>query len=221
MGRLLTLDDLQKQFDLTREALANTRQDILSSAPLPENYSRDAYSFSYLRAERIGLNIISDRLEQISFLPMRLDPKVEILGESKDALKRWIRTSPQEQPDSTNFGNDFIHAMTRVAMMYGWQSPEFNATSYRIAELFHDLSCLIGLIYYGVWMAENGIGGVLVSDPHDIERLAREISDLTLSPEVARLLEERKRSNRANGSPTLHVINNPSDPGDGSPPSSA
>jgi hypothetical protein len=206
MGRLLTLDDLQKQFDLTRDRLSLTRREILTSTPLPSDFSRDSYGFSYMRAERIGLDVIASRLEDIQFLPMKIDPQMEVVLESKTSIKRWVCSAAHEQPDSSTFGNDFIHALTRAAIAFGWQSPEFRTTASRIAELFHDLSCLIGLIYYGVWMAENGIGGVLVSDPYDLEAVAREISDLTLSPEVAHLLAERKRSVRKKSGPSLHVV---------------
>ena len=167
MGRLLTLDDLQATFDLAREKLSRERGEILAAAPLPTGFSRDAYGFSYMRAERIGMDIISERLNEISWLPMQLDPQAEILLENKKAMKAWLHSSSSGQPDNSAFGNDFIHALTRVALLKGWESPEFHALSLRIGGLFHDLSCLIGLIYYGVWMAENGITGVPVTDPRD------------------------------------------------------
>ncbi len=205
MGRLLTLEDLQKQFDMTRDTLALARKAILDASPLPPDFSRDSYSFSYLRAERIGMAIITNRLEDISFLPMHLDPRVEIMMESKTSIKKWLGSSSHDQPDSACFGNDFIHALTRVAITFGWQSPEFRSMAHRIGELFHDLSCLIGLIYYGVWMAENGIGGVLVSDPYDLERTAREIFDLTMSPEVLELIADNKRATQKT-TPSLHIV---------------
>ncbi|MDD4615591.1 MAG: hypothetical protein PHW76_00500 [Alphaproteobacteria bacterium] len=212
MGRLLTLDDLQKQFDITRDSLAVARREILGASPLPPDYSRDSYSFSYLRAERIGMAIISNRLEDIAFLPLHLDPRVEIMMDNKNSFKKWLSSTCQDQPDSTQFGNDFIHALTRVAVTQGWQSPEFRSMAYRIGELFHDLSCLIGLIYYGVWMAENGIGGVLVSDPYDLERTAREIADLAISPEVQDLIADNNKARRKHG-PDLHLVETAPDGG--------
>jgi hypothetical protein len=212
--RILTLDDLQAQFEIAREKLSRSRAEILAAAPLPHGFSRDAYGFSYIRAERLGLDAVLEQLDEISWLPMHLDPETEFLLESKTAIKKWLRSDASEQPDSAVFGNDFVHALTRVALTSGWAGPEFRSMAQRIGGLFHDLSCLIGLIYYGVWMAENGILGVPVSDPSDLKRTAKEISDLTRSPEVALYLarheaaffEESPPKKRAG--PSLRVIEN-------------
>ncbi|MDE2028928.1 MAG: hypothetical protein KGI97_00015 [Alphaproteobacteria bacterium] len=193
-GTLLTLDDLQKHFEETRDKLSRDRMDILSSAPLPDDFDRDKYGFSYFRAERIGMEVISHSLEEIAWLPMQLDPKSEIMLENRKGLKRWLGSPLHRQPDGQVFGNDFIHALTRTALAHGWNSAPFRALALRIGELFHDLSCLIGLIYYGVWMSENGIAGLPVSDPADLERTAQEIEMITRSPEVAVLLRERKKA---------------------------
>jgi hypothetical protein len=219
MGHLFTLDDLQKQFELARERLSVARAEILTSAPLLQDFSHDMYTFSYLRAERMGLSVISHYLNELSWLPMRLDPETEVSLGNKAAMKKWLGSSSQNQPDSLCFGNDFIHALTRVALASGWQSPEFRQTALRIGELFRDLSCLIGLIYYSVWMAENGITGVVVNNPYDLEHMAKEISDITLSPEVAQLLAQhnQKGADTPKKTITLHVIDN-ADGGSASPP---
>jgi hypothetical protein len=194
MARLLTLDDLQKHFEDARDKLSRDRQLILQVFPLAEGFSRDEYGFSYLRAERIGIEVINKALKEVSWLPMQLDPQSEILLENKNAIKKWLSSSSTQQPDDSLFGNDFIHALTRTALSQGWDSPEFRSLASRTGELFHDLSCLIGLIYYGVWMTENGIEGLAISDPADLERTAQEIARLTRSPEVLRLLRERKKA---------------------------
>jgi hypothetical protein len=141
-------------------------------------------------------------------------------------MKKWLGTSMSGQPDSTIFGNDFVHALTRVALTNGWESPELRSTAFRIGGLFHDLSCLIGMVYYGVWMAENGITEVPVTDPYDLGRTAREISDMARSPEIARLLVEREQARAAgkthkrNRAPALRVIENVNwDGGSSHPPS--
>jgi len=224
MGQLLTLDDLQRQFDLVREKLSLERKEILSVAPLPADFSHDTYGFSYLRAERVAMTVLMERLQEISWLPVRLDPKTEVVLPNTGVIKKWLSSDSKEQPSSANFGNDFIHALTRVAMTNGWQSLEFRATTLRISELFHDLSCLIGLIYYGVWMAENGIGGVLVSNTYDLEKMVRDLFNLSLSPEVTQILAERNQliQDQSNGKkrsrPNLHVIENPNWEGDDTPP---
>ena len=66
-------------------------------------------------------------------------------------------------------------------------------------------------------MSENGIEGLPVSDPEDLERTAQEIALLTRSPEVAQLLKQRKHSTdskkhleskKKKGRPILRVIEN-------------
>ena len=217
MVRLWTLDDLQKHFDQARDKLSQDRHEILVLAPLPEDFSPDSYGFSYLRAERVGLSVITQSLDEVSWLPMRLDPQAEIVLENKEAMKKWLGLAAPKQPNSDVFGNDFIHALARVAMTQGWQSDEFRTTSKRIGTLFHDLSCLIGLIYYGVWMAENGIAGVPITNPDDLGLTAQEICLLTRSPEIARILyqralaryEERQdETTKKKARPSLRVVKN-------------
>jgi len=170
-----------------------------------------------MRAERLGMEAINRSLQEIAWLPMQLDPKSEILSENRGAMKRWLASSMGGQPDGTLFGNDFIHALTRMGLAQGWDSADFRALAVRIGELFHDLSCLIGLIYYGVWMSENGIEGLPVTNPDDLERTAQEIALLTRSPEVTQLLKRRKQLDevkksaappRKRAKPFLRVIEN-------------
>jgi hypothetical protein len=224
MGRIFTLDDLQKQFELAREKLSLLRSEIFSSSPLPSGFSREAYAFSYLRAERLGVGVIQNCLKGLSWLPMQLDPEAEIMLANNALLKRWIASSLSNQPDGFTFGNDFIHALTRVAINHGWESYEFRRMALCIGELFHDLSCLIGLIYYGVWMAENGISGVSLTYPYDLEHMAKEISNITVSPEVSKYLATRKKSLSGKkcgkkDHPALHVVQN-SESGNAHPPAS-
>ena len=215
MAKILTLGDLQKHFEQAREKLSRDRGEILASAPLPDNFNRDEYGFCYMRAERLGMEVITHALSEISWLPMQLDPKSEIMSEGRTAMKRWLGSSLNGQPNSDIFGNDFIHALTRTAMIQGWDSGDLRALALRIGELYHDLSCLLGLIYYGVWMSENGIDGLPVSDPLDLERTAQEIALLTRSPEVAQLLRQRKliedkkaAPRKKREKPVLRVIEN-------------
>ena len=226
VGQILTLDDLQMRFEVAREKLSHDRAEILAAAPLSPDFSRDAYGFSYIRAERLGLDAVMEQLDEVSWLPMRLDPETEFLLDSKASIKKWLRSSTPGQPDSDVFGNDFVHALTRVALTSGWKSPEFRLMARRIGGLFRDLSCLIGLIYYGVWMAENGIMGVPVSDPSDLGRTAKEFSDLTHSPEIALFITQRGGgttkdcSSKKGPGPALRVIENTNWGADSHPPAS-
>lgn len=215
MARQLSIEDLEKHFETTRRTLSRERAEILSMAPLSKDFSLDAYSFSYMRAERVGLSVITNYLEDLSWLPMRLDPKTDAILGDKKAMKKWLTGEVEGQPSSKNFGNDFFHALTRIAILHGWQSAEFRTTTLRIGRLSHDLSCLIGLVYCGAWMAENGIAGVMVTDTEDLELMAKEISTMMLSPEVALFLARRgllfhatKESKKATF-PVFHVIENP------------
>ena len=226
MEQILSLDDLQAQFEIAREKLACDRTEILAAAPLPQDFSRDAYGFSYIRAERLGLDAVMEHLDEVSWLPMHLDPETEFLLDSKASIKKWLRSSASGQPDSAIFGNDFVHALTRVALTNGWKSPEFRSMARRIGGLFRDLSCLVGLIYYGVWMTENGIMGVPISTPFNLRRTAKEISDLTRSPEIALFLAQRagallkEAPPKTRSRPALRVIENTNWDAPSSPPAS-
>ncbi len=221
MARLLTLDDLQKHIEQARHALSLERETLLSLAPLPDDFSRDSYGFSYMRAERIGMRAIAESLDGVSWLPMQLDPNIEILPESKQIIKKWLSSSPEKQPDSAAFGNDFVHALTRVALVEGWDSPEFRSAVGRVGDLFRDLSCLLGLIYYGIWMTENGFGGVAITNPYDLEGTTKEIASLSHSPEIMNYLYKRQRlfaetngEKRKKKSPPLHLVTDPASPPD-------
>jgi len=217
MGGILTLGDLQKHFEQTRDRLSRDKQDILAATPLPTGFDRDKYSFSYFRAERVSLEVITQSLSDVSWLPMQLDPKSEILLQNRTAMKKWLNSNADIQPDGEMFGNDFVHALTRTAITHGWNSLHFRALATRIGTLFHDLSCLIGLIYYGVWMSENGIEGLSITNLDDLERTAQEIEQLTQSPEITNMLRQRKlaKANQEASSkekkqkkPILRVIEN-------------
>lgn len=218
MGYFLTLPDMESIFEAARKKLALERKEILSLAPLSD-FSPDTYGFSYMRAEHLGLDIVTNYLEDLLWLPMRLDPKAEIMMCEKKDIKKWMSSPKKEQPNSDIFGNDFIHALTRLALKYGWESAEFRVASLRIGRLSRDLSWLIGLIYYGVWMAENGLAGVLVSDPNDLERTALEISTLMYSPEVSLFLSQRNEllnmgliEKRKRPAPNLYIVKNNESP---------
>jgi hypothetical protein len=66
-------------------------------------------------------------------------------------------------------------------------------------------------------MSENGIEGLRISNPLDLERTAQEIAQLTRSPEVARLLKAQKKAaesqkpsvkSKKSDRPVLRVIEN-------------
>ena len=193
MGRNIHLDDLHKYLEDAKHQLSDERATLLTLCPLPEDFNREEYAFAYVRAERLGMQAINRRLADVAWLPMQLDPKAEIMSDKRTGMKHWLTSPLITKPDSEDFGNDFIHALTRCGLQYGWTHPSFYKGAVRIANLFRDLSCLIGLVYYGSWLSEQEIDTVKLSDPTDLCRSAEEITALIQSPEMERLLRLRKQ----------------------------
>lgn len=202
-GRNINLEKLRVHLASAKERLAHEKHDILTGHPLPADFNREAYAFAYVRAERMGMKAINRRLSEIEWLPMQLDAKAEIVSENRSAMKRWLASPVAAAPDAEEFGNDFMHALTRCAMLHDWDDPELQRLSSRIANLFRDLSCLIGIVYYCTWLAENRIDGVTVSEPENLMKTAEEIAILMQSPEIYRYLraqeqnDEKRRAQKA------------------------
>jgi hypothetical protein len=127
--------------------------------------------------------------------------------------------------DAEEFGNDFIHALTRCSLRFGWEDSEVNQLAARIAVLFRDLSCLIGLVYYCTWLNDNDIAAVEVSNPSDLCGTVEEIAALIESPELMRHIRAREQDDNKQArtpspkteinrrpprtsKPSLHVITN-------------
>lgn len=193
MDRCVHIDDLRGHLETAKDKLSHEKAEILKLHPLPDDFNREEYAFHYVRAERFGLKAINRRLAEIAWLPMQLDPHTEMLSESRNSMKRWLTASLSIKPDSAHFGNDFIHALTRCALEHGNEHPATMRLSGRIANLFRDLSCLIGLIYYCTWLSENHIEGVELTNPQDLNRTAEEIAALIQSPEIYQHIRAREQ----------------------------
>lgn len=193
MGKPITLDQLRKHLEHAKSRLSLEKAEIIKLHPLPETFNREEYAFAYVRAERLGMRAINRRLAEISWLPMQLDPRTEIMSESRSSMKRWLMSALSSAPDSDEFGNDFMHALTRCGMEQGWESPDFIHLTKRIANLFRDLSCLIGLIYYCSWLSENRVDEIYATDPDNLNRTAEEVAALIQSPEILRLIRAREQ----------------------------
>src|SRR3984957_7214790 len=154
-SRSINLDDLREHLNGAKERISLEKLDILKLNPLPDGFSREEYVFAYIRAERYGMKAINRELAEIAWLPMQLDPKAEIMAESHTSMKRWLTSSVVGKPDSEKFGNDFIHSLARCGLRYGWDDPQLIRLASRISNLFRDLSCPIGLIYYCTSLQEN------------------------------------------------------------------
>lgn len=194
MGKCVLIEDLRKHLEGAKDRLTQEKADILKLHPLPDDFCREEYAFDYVRAERIGLKTINRRLAEIAWLPLQLDPRTEILSESRQSMKRWLTSAFAVKPGSEQFGNDFIHALTRCAMEHGGEHPHFTKLAGRIANLFRDLSCLVGLIYYCTWLSENKIEGVQLSNLNDLSQTAEEIAMLVQSPEIYRYLRAQEQN---------------------------
>jgi hypothetical protein len=114
-----------------------------------------------------------------------------------------------------------MHALTRTGMAHGWDDREFQKVSLRVADLFRDLSCLIGIVYYCTWLSEHGVTELRLSDPNNLSRTAEEIATLLQSPEIYRQLKAKeqndslkpkgkktKQPRKEKAPPILHVIDN-------------
>src|SRR5262249_4355352 len=74
---------------------------------------------------------------------------------------------------------------------HGWDDSATKKMMVRIADLFRDLSCLIGMIYFSTWLAERDVEGVALSDPKDLHRSVIEIAAIVQSPELHKALKTR------------------------------
>ncbi|MDP9127800.1 MAG: hypothetical protein M3N08_06050 [Pseudomonadota bacterium] len=194
MDEIVHIEDLRKHLELAKDRLSQEKSDILELHDLPDDFKREEYAFAYVRAERLGLRAINRRLTDLAWLPMQLDPRTEVLSESRVSMKRWLTSPLAMKPSAEQFGNDFIHSLTRCAVLHGGQTPAFFKLSKRISNLFRELSCLIGLIYYCTWLAENGIEGITLSDPDNLGHTAEEIAALIQSPEIYRHIRAREQN---------------------------
>jgi hypothetical protein len=197
ISKPISIDDLRKHLENARDRLSLEKQKILKAHPLPD-FKREEYAFAYVRAERVGLRVINRRLAEIAWLPMQLDPKAELASDDRNSMKRWVTSvfngSPDIAPDADIFGNDFIHTLTRCGLSFGWDGADFLKLAARIGNLFRDLSCLIGMIYYCSWLSENGIEGIELSDPDNICGSAEEIATLLQSPEMYKHLRAQEQN---------------------------
>jgi hypothetical protein len=130
---------------------------------------------------------------------MQLDAKAEIVSENRSSMKRWLTSAFTGKPGADEFGNDFMHSLTRCGVLHGWDHPEFIKLASRIANLFRDLSCLIGVVYYCTWLAENRVEDIKLSNPADLVKTAEEISMLMQSPEIYKYLRAPEQNDDRGG----------------------
>lgn len=186
--RPVALDEVRAHLLTAQERLSREKNDILALYPLTTAFNRETYAFAYVRAERLGMQAIRTRLAGLGWLPTRIDPDGEVIGGHREAMKRWLKSSGGVPPEANVFGNDFMHALTRCALRFGWNTPEFFRLAGRTANLFRELSCLIGVAWYCNWLGENRVEHVELSQPDNVVQTAAELAALLQSPEIVKLL---------------------------------
>jgi hypothetical protein len=192
-ARTITLDTFRTHLNDAKDRLSREKLNILQLYPLADDFGREEYAFAYVRAERLGMQTINAKLAEIAWLPMQLDARAEIMAEDRASMKRWLVAALAGKPDSGIFGNDFVHALARCGLKHGWEDGETLRLSLRVANLFRELSCLIGLIYYSTWLDENGVEELRVTDPDNLGSTAEEVASLIQSPELYRLLRAKEQ----------------------------
>ncbi len=220
MRRTVHIDELRDHLNLVQQNLLHEKTDLFDMIPPGRVENREEYAFTYIRAERYGTKAIHHRLDSLDWLPLRVDPSPDMLGRKRTPLNRWINSYAAFEPDAVDFGNDFMHILTRAALRFGWESQEFLHTASRIARIFHDLSCLLNAAYFLTWMSENQIETVSLRLTDDILETVTEMARVVerpglyvLSRGLPGLHGERARpSHHGHQRPRLHVIHTELDP---------
>ena len=155
MRRTVHIDELHDHIALAQQQLLQEKADIIDFIPQSEIGNHEEYAFAYLRAERFGVQVIDERLKEFSWMPLRINPVPEMLGKKRRPLNRWIHSYASLEPDAVDFGNDFMHALTRASLHDGWNTPAFLHLTSRITKLFQDLLCLLNAAYFLAILAET------------------------------------------------------------------
>jgi len=175
------MDALRSHLAAAKERLALERRNILQLCPVRKYDNRAAYGFAYLQAERACLSAIKKRMDEIAWLPAKLDTSTEINASTRGRMTRWIKHGEQIAPGEEVFGNAFVHALTRCAMLTGSESSATQLQADRIANLFRDLTCLVAAIHCSNICSEVQLEQIELQAPNDLTRLAL---DLTLTVEA-------------------------------------
>lgn len=154
--------------------------------------NRAAYGFAYLQSERACLSAIKKRMDEIAWLPAKLDTSTEINASTRSRMTSWIKHGEQIAPGEEIFGNAFVHALTRCAMLTGTESSATRLQADRIANLFRDLTCLVAAIHCSNICNDMQLEQIELQAPNDLTRLAL---DMTLTVEAIMALAEEEDDN--------------------------
>ena len=205
MTQSLSLSEFRQHLDRARERLGKEKTFLQAACPLTAPFHHEAYVFAYRKAERLGLRAINQKLAELTWLPLHLDPQTEVGTHHKKALTQWMRSESGVPPSAADFGNDFIHALTRCALQEGFDGRVFLSLATRIATLFRDLSCFVGLIYYGTWLSEHQVRLIALTDPDNLTDSAAELTVLVQSSDVLYPVRAEEQQNTSIRVPPLIV----------------
>ncbi|MBI1273010.1 MAG: hypothetical protein GC131_02860 [Alphaproteobacteria bacterium] len=212
MATELHIDEVRGLLMAAKERIAGEREAILAAHSLSADCSRDEYAFAYMQAERMGMRAIRHQLDELAWLPTRLDPDGEVGGAGdgntavREQMRAWITRGRNNEdgqhgiaPDAMIFGNDFIHALTRCGLATGPAKTRMRAMATRIGTLFHDLSLLVSSLHCCNTLREFNIDYIELSDPQDQVSIAQELAMVAdyLVSEAEALVEQQKAETRA------------------------
>ncbi len=214
------LAELRVRLMAAKDRLSRERLNIFELFPLAQRdfdkADREAYGFAYIRAERMGVKAIHNRMEEVSWLPAQIDTSTDITADIRDKLAHWIKHGGATAPDAKIFGNEFIHSMARCLMVADAGSIAFHNIADRIALLFRDLAYLVSSIHCCNVFKELEIDYVRLSEPQDLGKIAL---DLTATLEALVLMQggdagevnENHPANEDGGVPYLRLVPNPNE----------
>jgi hypothetical protein len=183
MRRLVHLNELCEHINRAQNELLQEKEAILQAIPAAFLPSREKYAFAYVRAERFGLKAIGQRLVDLDWLPLQIDPAPEMMGKNYAPMNRWIHSYAAVEPCAADFGNDLMHGLTRSALRNGWNAPPFLHTASRIARLYHGLACLLNTAYFLKELAENSVECVALRLSDDVFRTLTDLARVMQSPD--------------------------------------
>lgn len=190
------LDELRLRLMAAKERLALERLNIFQLCPHKKAIDRSTYGFVYIQAERSCLLAIKNTMDELEWLPVRLDTSAEINADTRERMTRWIRHGENIAPGEEVFGNAFVHAVTRCAMLDGVEGAAARSLVDRIASLFRDLTCLMAAVHCANLCSELQVEQVELSAPHDLARIAL---DMTLTTETLLMMIEEDSDDDGDG----------------------
>lgn len=178
MKKRISFIELRDSLKGAQDRLNAEKSALSEILPLEAGFNREQYVLAYTQAEQYGLKTIRKMLKGFDWLPVKLDPENEFVSENPALLLVWLQNGSKEQPSAQSFGNDFVHALARSGLMFGWDDLRTARLAQRIACLFRDLCCLVGVVYFSSFLTEEARDDIALTNPQDIVLTAKEFAEL-------------------------------------------